>query len=211
MVPGYYSKLVLVFSLFIVGCYKKGSVDEAIKSVEQASLIKEYDNPSLFVGEAYCYYVYQSVLDPVKIPPQKFGEFVKGGTLSLKFITGYNQWISSKKGELCKLVVGQDFKPIDLDENKKYVIFLNKSAIHNDGQDIKITQNHEKLHVAFSLFKNKRDRISKIWSSMPIKEKNEFKESHPGYNFSNEEVVLREFFAYKFQGQFNKGIQFLID
>lgn len=33
MGPGYYSKLVLVFSLFIVGCYKKGSVDEAIKSV----------------------------------------------------------------------------------------------------------------------------------------------------------------------------------
>tara|TARA_Y100000780_G_scaffold226709_1_gene241288 strand:+ start:110538 stop:111176 length:639 start_codon:yes stop_codon:yes gene_type:complete len=212
MERGFFKKCMFpaLLLLSFYGCSKK-SISEAIRAVEKMSLVKEYKNSSSFMGEGYCYYVFQGVLDPVQIPPKTFSKFIKGGTLSLKHLESYNEWLKGEKGQLCQSVVGDKFNPISPEGDKQYVIFMNLEAIENEGKDPKVTLNHEKLHVAFSLFNERRDRIKEAWHALTKEQKERFKESHPGYNFSNDNVVLREFFAYKFQDSLKEGMKFLVE
>jgi hypothetical protein len=203
---------LLLFPTFVLlcSCQEKDSFKHSLKTVEDVTIVKEYTNPKQFMGEAYCYYVYQEIIKPVKITPQLFSRFIKGGTLSLSFLADYNRWLKNEKGALCKQIIGSDFRPIENDLGKKYIIFINITAIKDEGKNPNITFNHERLHVAFSLYKEKRNRVEALWNSLSEVDKNKFIHSHPGYNFSNPDVQLREYFAYKFQNHYKNGIKLLI-
>jgi hypothetical protein len=193
------------------GCEKNDLLQDSLHSIEEASLLKRFSEPNEFMGQAYCYFVFQEVIKSDVITPDLFSNYIKGGTLSLSFLTEYNNWLDAKLGSKCKRLVGKNFKRINEDSKAKYVIFLNEKVIESEGKSFKVTYNHEKLHVAFSLYKSSRYRIQKIWESLKEEDKEKFIKSNPGYNFSKPDILLREYFAYKFQEKYNEGIRFLIE
>jgi hypothetical protein len=95
--------------------------------------------------------------------------------------------------------------------DKEYAIYLNKKVILNEGKVISRTIDHERLHVAFALFKENRLKIELLWDSYFKHEQKSFVTKHSGYQFNNKQVLHREFYAYSFEDNLKKGILFLSD
>ncbi len=204
-----YSFAVMIIFIF-VSCQKDDPLGNTLEKIENISLIKKYTDPNTFMGEAYCYYVYQNVIDPNQITPGLFAKYIKGGTLSLDYIDEYNKWLAQKEGRHCKKKLNHDFSSIKRIPKKKYVIFINNFAIEAEGKNPETTYNHERLHVAFSVLKQNRVNIARLWNSLPLSQRESFMKTHPGYNFSKQEVLWREFYAYRFEESYKEGIMFLL-
>ena len=204
-------KYILISIIFTVlwGSTKNDSTKTSTQDIENITIVKSYKNSQFFRSEAYCYFVFQKIITPKDINPNLFSKYIKGATLSLHFLHLYNEWLKSEDGIKCKNLIGKSFKPIESSLNKKFIIFLNLKAIEEDGNSLEITYNHERLHVAFSLYKSNRVRIKKRLDSLPKKQREAFFNSHPGYNFKNTDVQLREYYAYEFQNNYQEGLDFL--
>ena len=64
---------------------------------------------------------------------------------------------------------------------------------------MKVDFNHERLHIVYSEDKKLQERIKKEWTKLSEDEKNHFKNEHPSYDFFNEDILLKEYFAYSRQ------------
>jgi len=193
----------------LLSCTKKSSTPTPEEEIQNITLLKSYKYAKDFTSEAYCYFVFQEIISPKEINPDIFTQYIKGATLSLNYLEHYNKWLQIEEGHECRNLIGSNFKSIQNSSQKKYIIFLNLKAIEAEGKNKEITYNHERLHIAFSLYKSNRDRIEKYWQSLTREKRETFLNSHPGYNFKNKDVELREFFAYTFQNNYQEGLDFL--
>ena len=197
--------LVLSF-LVLVSCNKEAELNKILqKNVEEIVYVKGSD----FKNEGYCYFVYQAIIDPRLITPQTFTLYVKGATLSTKYLSEYYKWLNGEMGRLCKSIIGERFKKIEINSSKAYMILLNKEAITIDHKDFKTVKNHEKLHVLYSLYKKHHFKVQEKWDLENTKFKKSFIKSHPGYNFNKTDILLREYFSYTFQNELEKGYDFI--
>ena len=200
--------MLLLFIFTILSCNSENRKSKYL-DIEDTILLKEYNEPKHFLGQAYCYYIFQNIIDPTTVTPELFTKYVKGGSMGLEHLSDYHFWLNGETGKLCKKLIGDKFKTIKNDHGKKYIIFLNYKAIKNERSSPQLVLNHEKLHVAFSIYKQNRSRIERLWSSLSLKEQNDFKAKHVGYNFNNQDVVLREYFSYKFEKNYQQGLKLL--
>ena len=173
---------------------------------------KNYLDSNQFLGDVYCYYVYQGVLDIKQITPDLFKKYIKGGALGLKFLSEYKTWIEQDKdGRECKLLVGEKFRFLSVIGNKEFAILLNNQAIIEEGKDPIITLNHELLHVAFSKYKDKRSVLEKEVRILSEERRSYFIKIHPGYDFNKPTIFLKEYFSYTYQERVEEGLALLMD
>lgn len=184
-------------------------VDNTYKDLVGMTEKKTFENPKDFLAQAYCYFVFQAIIDPVEVTPRLFSLYVKGGSLSASHLENYTQWLNEKNGQLCQEVIGPSFQHISLQEEKKYIVFLNKKAIQRDGEELDLIHQHELLHVAYAHFKENKKRVQKLWKELSPEQQMSFKQKHSGYNFKNEDVLWREYFAYTFQKRPGEGVLML--
>lgn len=194
--------LISVLLFFLLSCSNHSELENLITNNTHQII---YSKGSDFKNQSYCYFIFQGIIDPKEITPEKFSKYVKGATLTTKYIQNYNEWLLGEMGRLCKSIIGNKFKALDIDLNLKYMILLNQEAILLDNKDFETVETHEELHVLFSMFKLNHYRIEQKWNNESQKFKNNFKKKHPGYNFLNKSVLLREYFAYSFQKNIGKG------
>ena len=172
---------------------------------------KTYSNSQEFLGELYCYYLYQGVLDSKQITPDLFKNYIKGGTLSLKFLSEYEKWtLEDSEGQMCRKKIGKDFRILSANTGKEFAILLNRKAIIEEGKNPDITLNHELLHVAFAMFKVNRKAVQDKLNELSSKEKEEFISKHPGYDFSKPNILLKEYFSYTYQENIEEGLRLLM-
>ncbi len=87
-------------------CFKSNRAQDANQKILDVTTILKYQDPILFKDQAYCYYVFQEIINPKEITPDLFSKYMKGGTLGLKHIAEYSKWLSSAEGKNCKKIVG---------------------------------------------------------------------------------------------------------
>lgn len=170
---------------------------------------KVFEKPQDFLAQSYCYFVFQAIIDPVEVTPRLFSLYVKGGSLSASHLESYGEWLKEENGQLCQKIIGPNFKRISLEEDKKYLILLNQKAIERDGEKLDLIYQHELLHVAYAHFKKNKKKVQKLWEQLTPKQQMSFKQKHSGYNFKNEDVLWREYFAYTFQNRPKAGVMML--
>jgi hypothetical protein len=181
-------------------------------SLELSKLTTEivFKDPEEFKNQTYCYFVYQGIINESELPPKLYTKFVKGSTLSNSAIRSYKVWLKTTDGKHCKNLVGKGFHLFKAETSKSYTIFLNKKAIEESGELLEKTLNHERLHAFFAARKDERHNIINQWKKLSDGQKDEFKKQHPGYDYSNESVLLREYFSYTFENSPEDGLKFLL-
>lgn len=198
----------LVFLFFIFsGCIKSN----LIETLEQKVQVFEYEDSNVFTNKLYCYYLYQGLIDTNLITPALFSKFVKGASLKNSFLPSYIDWLKNKDGKKClnKLSTQKaEFNNLDI---LKYSVHLNLTAISEDGSSPKTIKNHELLHVAYSINKKNKNRIKTRWDQLSSNKKEQFKNSHPGYNFNKTSVLYKEFFSYSFEDNLVDGLKFIMN
>ncbi len=199
--------IILLFKSYIhdSNASNQTLIKKLISKIEEV----EFDNSDKFMSSTYCYYIFQKIINASEITPKAFSKFIKGGSLSLKYAKEYRDWLKTSEGISCKENVGTSFTAFKVPKNKEYAIFLNKPAIIMEGKDINMTRNHERLHIAFAIYKKQQYKVQKKWDTLNEDKKKKFISEHPGYNFQKKKVLLKEFFSYSYQEDLEAGLTFL--
>jgi len=151
------------------------------QGVENDIRVQELKTAKEFVEETFNYSLKQGLFRKEDISRFDYGKFVLGSTKT-------NSPVSSKK----------------------YTIYLNLEAIAKNGASYSRVLNHEKLHILFGVKKNFRHKIHRRWLSLSTDEQKSFVNEHPGHNFNNSQVLLKEFFSYTFEHDYKAGEDFLL-
>lgn len=174
-------------------------------------------NPNEFIQQIYCYYIFKKIINIKETPPELFPYIIQGSSLSMNEKDQYNHWlINTIDGHTCTQSVMKilGIKPSLLEktffDNKKYVLFLNPVSFLEQGAGDLFQKtgakifNHERLHLVYAESKNKI-RLKKLWKTKSNVEKENFKKQHSSYNFTNENILMKEFFSYTFENDPLKG------
>ena len=74
--------------------------------------------------------------------------------------------------------------------------------VFENKKSFEVIFNHELLHIAYTKNKKGKVKIKNEWDSLSQQKKTKFKNNHPGYDFSNINVILKEYFSYKYENPF---------
>lgn len=179
-------------------------------------------NPKDFIRKIYCYYVYKKIIAPSDTFPEEFAYVVQGSSFSNVEKDAYNLWLKKEKeGLTCqnsvKKVTGQN--PLSMNDSlfhrKKYVLFLNPISFLENGVGESFQKvgtriyNHERLHLVYAENQN-RTHLNELWNKMSEEKRVLFKNKHHGYNFSDEETLMKEFFSYSFENDPQEGEKLIL-
>lgn len=174
-------------------------------------------DPLKMIADYYCLAVFNKIIEPKDIEPDLFAYGVLAFSYSSESDKPYQQWLNSKNSAACKKQLELlKITPTRLKSAKPFQIVINpKTFLENGAEEyfnksIIKSYNHERLHSVFALLKGK-SKVLKFWNSLSKSEKEEFKLEHPGYNYKNNDVILREFFSYTFETHPMKAYDFLSD
>lgn len=183
------------------------------------------NNQEMFTQNFYCYGIKEKLFKKEELPLALFALSIKGISFSKKAYTDYIKWQQTKDGKACVQNVKTFF---NLDkmanftlshlEKNQYGIVVNELTLLGDGAgelntgtekdlyrtNYLTTLNHERLHTFFASHKNLKKLLKEFVAKQDEKAIKEFKSKHPSYNFSNEEIFLREFFSYTYESQMDK-------
>lgn len=176
----------------------------------QVSLL-EVSNPVSLTRDFYCYAVSQGIINERTLPATMFGLSVKGLTLSKKSLSFYRDWMKTPNGVKCQELVLSTVgeKPsIKLESyfDKEYLALVNPYTILGDGvrqfdESYRVTVNHELLHAIYALSPKAKKLAKSMWEGLKEDQKESFKKAHPSYDFENETILYREYFAYFYQSK----------
>ena len=179
-----------------------------------------FNDPKEMVKSLYCYYVFQGTIKTESIPPAFFAFSIKGAGFSSVESTRYAQWLKSQEGKHCSAIVKKALHTAvsyshfqDLFHGKEYVVFLNPNALIAYGGGSKYqteqdtTFNHERLHIAYAVMPKAAERVKALYIKLSAADQVAFRESHAGYNFSDEKTLLKEYFSYTFESKPLEGIK----
>lgn len=183
------------------------------------------NNQEEFTQNFYCYGVKEKLFKSEELPLPLFSLSIKGISFSKKAYSDYLKWKKSKPGLVCLQAVKSFFNvdqvsdfPLKSLEKNQYGIVVNeltllgdgvKNMNPNDAQDMftknfTSTLNHERLHTFFASHPKIKKLLKDHIKKLDKKTIEDFKSKHPSYNFSNEEIFLREFFAYSYEQDMSK-------
>ncbi len=178
----------------------------------QVTLVNESQK---MIQQYYCLANFLDLIRVKDVDPETFAYAIKGFSYSISTQDDYQKWISSDSSKDCRAQLKNLSLEIILPpKTKNYHIVLNPISYLEKGADdgfkseLKNTLNHERMHIAFAV-QQRQKNILEFWNSLSEGQKNQFKKEHPSYNFSNEQVLVREFFSYTFELFPSKGIDFL--
>jgi hypothetical protein len=180
-------------------------------NVDKKISFQKANTPQSFIQKAYCYSVFQKSAGYGAIPVDQFAYATQGVTIDFSQVKNYRNWLDDKEGQACEKLVTifagnspSRFEPNS--ENKKYMLIINPLAALGGGLDglkhfLALDINHERLHIIFAENKDVRKNVKGEWTRLSPAEKSKFKNGHPQYDFSEEDIALREYFAYSHQDQ----------
>jgi hypothetical protein len=176
--------------------------------IDQKILFYESSNPESLINRSYCYFVFQKVVKFDSLPIDQFPFSMMGASLSTSLFADYKVWLKDdEKGKLCsrlvKLFTGQLPEIVSFPKSKKtkYVLIFNPIAALTGGleqlkDNLGIDINHERLHALYADNAVIRSKIKTEWNSLSNEERETFKKQHSSYDFTKEEVLLKEYFSY---------------
>ncbi len=194
-------------------------INEKMPSLKVDGIFTLYlvKNPKDFVRKIYCYYVYKHIIVPSETFPEEFAYVVQGASFSRVEKDTYNLWLKKdKQGLICqnnvKKVIGKMPLPMneDLFHHKKYVLFLNPISFLENGVGESFQKigtriyNHERLHLVYAENQN-RIHLKELWSNISEEKRKLFISKHHGYNFLDEDTLMKEFFSYSFENDPQEG------
>lgn len=183
------------------------------------------NNQETFTQNFYCYGIKEKLFKTEELPLSLFALSIKGISFSKKAYSDYIQWQKTKDGKACIQNVKSFFNldsianfALTLLEKNQYGIVVNELTLLGDGagelntgtdkdlyrKNYLTTVNHERLHTFFASHKPLKQLIKNHIAKLDQKTIDDFKTKHPSYNFSNEEIFLREFFAYTYEANMDK-------
>lgn len=170
----------------------------------------EPPNPETFINTAYCYFIFEKVARFESLPIDQFPYAALGASFSLSRRGEFKTWLKDDPvGRSCKSIVkvfsGEE--PSDLHDvggGKKNILIINPVAALTGGMEeykkaLATDLNHERLHIIFSEDRKIQSKIKAEWTSLTDAEKEKFKKEHTSYDFSDENVLLKEYFSYSRQ------------
>jgi hypothetical protein len=183
--------------------------DAAILNVDEKITFEKALTPESFIQRAYCYSVFQKSAGYGAIPIDQFAFATLSATIDRSQIEKYRAWLDDKEGEACGKLVNMfskgepdrfDGKP----EKRKFLLVINPLGALGGGLDklksfLATDINHERLHIIFAENKSVQRVVRQEWKRLSPTEKTNFKLTHPQYDFTDEDTVLREYFAYSNQ------------
>jgi hypothetical protein len=194
--------------------FKKVKLKGHLSMFDSQVSVLEVTNPVKLTRDFYCYALSQGIISKTSLPASMFGLSVKGLTLSRKNVGNYEKWLKTKEGLSCQSVVegtiGERPDPkLGKYFSKNYLALVNPFTILGDGVryynvSYALTLNHEILHAIYSISPKAKTMAKKMWSALSKEDKESFKKKHPSYNFKDENILYREYFAYFYETQTEK-------
>jgi hypothetical protein len=203
-------KLTEINSALYQNKLKEIEVPKTLKDVHRNLVAYEVTNPFTFTKDFYCYSNFQGIIKMKDMPASLFGLSVKGLSFSNKRVGVYRDWLKSKAGQACvkevKRVTGEevatDFSKYFAD--KTYVALVNPFTILGDGTHVfdetyTRTLNHEILHSVYDMYPSLKKKAKSQWEALSGQDKLKFVQSHPSYNFANNDILYKEYFTYTYE------------
>lgn len=177
-------------------------------------------NPDYLAAFAYCYFVFRGWFDPEKISPDKLALSASGFTIMKDELVGYDSWLNSHSGEGCRFRLKDETGLAPMDLAKEIgaaiaVIAINPvGAIRSDGgmqpllREARLTMNHERIHAIHVNCPSVDKAASEHWTSLDVKARDALKVGHLDYDWNNPKIAIREAFAYAFEDNPAKVLEY---
>jgi len=168
------------------------------------------NNPLGFINRTYCYFIFQGVAKFSSLPIDQFAFATEGAALAVNKREEYVKWLKDDQaGQTCSKLVKaftgetpSDLKSVP--KHKNFLLIINRLASLPGGlqkfeDNVRVDVNHERLHLIFATQSVVRLQTKQKWNAQTPEFQKAFKEAHPSYDFSNEDILLREFYSYSNQ------------
>ncbi len=187
-------------------------------------------NQEQFTQNFYCYGIKENLFKKAELPPALFSLSIKGISFSKKAYEQYTTWLKTNRdGKSCAEDLKSFFNADDIqnytfEKNKTHALVINEITLLGDGagpkggnaksglndklyENFLITLNHERLHLLFATMPELKKLIADKVNSLTRDELEAFMKEHPSYNFAERDVLLREYFSYKYEKNINKLLE----
>jgi hypothetical protein len=122
----------------------------------------------------------------------------------------YQRWLTKKEeGRTCSKVVktfsGEDpYRLSQYAKHSKYIVVINPLGALSGGVDsfkdnLKVSLNHERLHLVFHESPLTRKRIKAEWEALTAEEKERFKKTLIHHSIHDEQDLLKEYLSFSRQ------------
>ncbi len=188
-----------------------------------------FNDQEKFTKNFYCYALKEKLFKESELPIHLFALSINGISFGKKNYREYIKWQKTKTGLACMKTVIDFFtnnENLDFDlkllYGAKYGILINEVTHLGDGvkntikdtpneeryeENIDRTLNHERLHVLFSENKDVQKKIKEMVNKLNPADLEAFKTKHPSYDFSNKEILWREYFSYQYEENLSKLLE----
>lgn len=184
----------------------------SIDSTIQTTLIND---PTSFISKYYCLAIFNDVVSMKQVPADIFPYVIYGFSFNTKSLDSYSKWLKSKKAGPCVNALKElGLSPSSITGEKRSSIILNPITFLENGTkeaflDLAIRNyNHERLHAIYAS-ENAKTKVAKLWKSLTKGEQEQFKSEHLHYNFTNKDILYREFFSFTFESAPEEAYTFL--
>lgn len=187
-------------------------------------------NQESFTQNFYCYGIKEQLFKKNELPLELFSLSVKGISFSKKAYDQYLNWLTNKAdgkkclNELKTFFNTEKIAAFNIEAGKSHGLAINEITLLGDGAGPKggdmangltdklylnflITLNHERLHLLYANEPKLKDLVAQKIKSLKPEELEAFKKEHPSYNFSDPDVLAREFFSYTYEKNFGKVLE----
>ncbi|EQC45646.1 retropepsin-like aspartic protease [Bacteriovorax sp. Seq25_V] len=185
------------------------SLPKSFESLKDKVVLRQIENIVHVASDYYCLAKHNRLFNEKDLNAALFPLSIRGMSFSRESLKTYGDWLKTADGKNCNQELIDTYgvginKKIDKKFTKNNLIVVNPWTILGDGTDhydlnYRKTLQHELLHAVFSTDKKKREQAKSEWSALSEKEQESFKKAHPSYNFADEDILLREYFSYKYE------------
>jgi hypothetical protein len=178
-------------------------------SIDREISFQKSNLPETFIQKSYCYFVFQKVDGYGNIPIDQFAYATEGAVIDLSKLKDYRRWLGDKEGQTCqklvKLFTGEEPAQFaNIDRHKKFMMIVNPLAALGGGlnsfNSLIVTDiNHERLHLIYADSSKLQRKVKEEWETLSQREKQQFKNEHPHFDFGDEKELLREYFSFSRQ------------
>jgi len=189
------------------------AIPKLFDSLKDEVIVREVQNIIHVAPDYYCLAKHNHLFKEKDLNAALFPLSIRGMSFSRVSLETYFEWLKTADGMKCEAELVDTYgigvnKEISKKFTKNNLVVLNPWTILGDGvekydQNYGRTLQHELLHALYSNNLRIRELVRKEWSTSSQKEQESFKKAHPSYNFKNEDILMREYFSYKYEGSTN--------
>ncbi len=172
--------------------------------------VLQIKSPMKLTQQYYCFAIYKNLIDYKTLPANLFALSIEGLAYHGHEIKDYKKWLTTSKAKECVEHLSQSLNIRPSQNIKvKNSVLINPFTILGHGvrdfsKNLKRVLNHEFLHLLYASSEKYQKRAQVEWSQLSAEKQNEFKKKHPSYDFTNQKVLLKEYFSYEYQNSLEK-------